>query len=60
MFEAFNAFNTQYTTSVNQVAYIATSGILKPVPGVGAASGAGGSPWGDNARHLQIALRVVF
>ena len=60
MFEAFNAFNTQFNTSLNQIAYVATSGVLKPVSGLGAGSGANGFPWGDNARHLQVAFRVVF
>ena len=60
MFEAFNAFNTQFNTSVNQIAYVATSGVLKPVSGLGAGSGANGFPWGDNARHLQAAFRIVF
>jgi hypothetical protein len=60
MFEAFNAFNTQYNTSVNTVAYMATGGILRPVSGVGMGNGADGYPWGDNARHLQVALRIVF
>jgi outer membrane receptor protein involved in Fe transport len=60
MFEAFNAFNTQYNTSLNTVAYIATAGILRPVAGVGMGNAADGFPWGDNARHLQVALRIVF
>jgi hypothetical protein len=60
MFEAFNLFNTQFNTSVNQIAYIATSGILKPVSGLGEGTGASGYPWGDNARHLQFAFRVIF
>jgi hypothetical protein len=60
MFEAFNALNKQYNTSVNTIAYLATSGVLHPIPGVGAGTGADGSPWGDNARHLQVALRIVF
>lgn len=60
MFEAYNAFNTQFNTSVNNVAYLATSGILKPVSALGVGNAADGFPWGDNARHLQIALRVTF
>ena len=60
MFEAFNAFNMQYNTSVNTVAYIATGGILRPVAGVGMGNGANGFPWGDNSRHLQAALRITF
>ncbi len=60
MLEAFNALNTQYNTSVNTIAYLATSGVLRPVPGVGVGNAADGSPWGDNARHLQVALQIVF
>jgi hypothetical protein len=60
MFEAFNAFNTQFNTSVNTIAYQATSGVLNPVPGVGAGNAADGFPWGSNARHLQVALRITF
>jgi hypothetical protein len=60
MFEGYNAFNMQYNTSVNTISYLATSGILKPVAGLGDGNAADGSPWGDNARHLQIALRIQF
>ena len=60
MLEAFNVLNMQYNTSVNTIAYIATSGILKPVPGVGVGNGADGFPWGNNARHLQVAFRLTF
>lgn len=60
MLEAFNVFNMQYNTSVNTIAYLATGGILRPVSGVGLGNGADGFPWGDNSRHLQVALRIVF
>jgi Carboxypeptidase regulatory-like domain/TonB dependent receptor len=60
MLEAFNLLNTQYNTSVNTIAYLATAGVLRPVPGVGVGNGANGFPWGDNARRLQVALRIVF
>ena len=60
LFEAFNAFNTQYNTSVNQIEYTAVSGVLHPVPSVGLGNAAAGYPWGDNARHLQVGLRIVF
>ena len=60
MFEAYNLLNTQYNTSVNTLAYLATAGVLKPIPGVGVGNAANGFPWGDNARHLQVALRIVF
>jgi hypothetical protein len=60
MLEAFNLLNTQYNTSVNTIAYLATAGVLKPVPGVGVGNAANGFPWGDNARRLQVAIRIVF
>jgi hypothetical protein len=60
MFEAYNILNNQYNTSLNTLAYVATGGILRPVSGVGTGNGADGYPWGDNARHLQVALRITF
>lgn len=60
MVEAFNAFNHQYTTSVNNIAYTATSGVLKPVAGVGAPTAAYGAPFGTNARFCQVAFRITF
>jgi hypothetical protein len=67
LFEAFNAFNTQYITSVNPIAWIATptappagavtgpmSGILRPVNGAGAGN-ATSAP-----RQAQVAFRIVF
>lgn len=60
MFEAYNAFNTQFNTSVNTIAYLATAGVLRPVPGLGVGTGAAGYPFGDNARHLQVALKITF
>ncbi|HEY2012677.1 MAG TPA: TonB-dependent receptor, partial [Bryobacteraceae bacterium] len=67
MFEAFNAFNTQFTTSVNTIAYMATptappvgavsgptTGVLHPVTGVGTGNAA------SEARRCQVAFRVVF
>jgi len=45
---------------LNTVAYVATGGILKPVSGVGQGNAATGFPWGDNSRHLQVALRITF
>lgn len=60
MFEAFNVLNMQYNTSVNNIAYLATGGILRPVAGVGSGNAADGFPWGDNSRHLQVALKIVF
>jgi hypothetical protein len=60
MFEAFNAFNTQYNTSLNTSAYIATRGVLRPVAGFGSGSSSQGFPDGTNARRAQVAFRLVF
>ena len=60
MFEAFNAFNTQYNTGVNTIAYTATSGTIVPVAGAGEGNAAGGLPDGTNARRAQLAFRVTF
>jgi hypothetical protein len=59
-FEAFNVFNNQYSTSLDTIAYTATAGVLRPVPGVGTATAADGYPYGTNARRAQVALRIVF
>jgi len=59
-FEAFNALNKQYSTSLDTIAYTATLGVLRPVPGVGAGTAADGYPYGTNARRAQVALRIVF
>jgi hypothetical protein len=60
MFEAFNLFNTQYATGVNTIAYVATSGVLRPVSGEGMGISAGDYPYGTNARRAQFAIRVEF
>ena len=60
MFEAFNALNSQFNTSVNNIAYIAQSGVLKPVPGVGTGNASWGPMDGTNARRMQVAFRLVF
>jgi hypothetical protein len=60
IFEAFNAFNTQYNTAVNTSAYVATKGILAPVSGLGVGNQSQGFPDGTNARRAQVAFRVVF
>jgi hypothetical protein len=60
MFEAFNALNKQYSTSLDTIAYTATLGVLKPVTGLGSANAAGGYPYGANARRAQVAFRIVF
>jgi hypothetical protein len=72
LFEAFNAFNMQYTTAVNPIAYTsvamlpsgvlngARTGTLFPVAGVGQGIASQGFPDGTNARRLQVGFRVVF
>ena len=60
MFEAFNAFNTQYNTFVNTQAFTATGNVLKPVNGLGVGNQSQGFPDGSNARRCQVALRIVF
>ena len=60
MFEAFNVLNSQFNTSVNTIAYTATGGVLRPVPGVGLGNAAFGFASGTNARTCQLAFRLVF
>ena len=60
MFEAFNAFNTQYNTGVNTQAFTVSGNILKPVAGLGVGNQSQGFPDGTNARRCQVAMRVVF
>jgi len=60
IFEAFNALNSQFNTSVNTVAYVAQTGVLKPVPGVGAGNASWGPLDGTNARRMQVAFRLTF
>ena len=60
MFEAFNAFNSQFNTSVNNVAYVAQSGVLKPVTGLGDGNASWGSIDGTNARRMQVGFRLMF
>ena len=60
IFEAFNALNSQFNTSVNNVAYTAQLGVLKPVPGVGVGNVSWGPIDGTNARRMQVAFRLMF
>ena len=60
MIEAFNAFNSQFTTSVNTLAYTATAGVLHPVAGAGEPNASYGYPYGTNARRADVAFRLVF
>jgi hypothetical protein len=59
-FEAFNLLNRQSTTMVNNVAYVATAGVLRPVQGVGDPTAADGYPYGSSARRCQLVFRVTF
>jgi hypothetical protein len=59
-FEALNAFNTQYDTSVRTLAYTAANGILTPVSGTGTGTAAAGYAYGSNARTCRAALRIDF
>ncbi|QOY85846.1 TonB-dependent receptor [Paludibaculum fermentans] len=60
MFEAFNAFNTQYNTAVNVASYTATGGVLSPIANVGTGTQSQGFPDGTNARRMQVAFRLNF
>jgi hypothetical protein len=60
MFEAFNAFNTQYNTGINTQAFSASGGILKPTIGLGVGNASQGFPDGTNARRCQVGLRVTW
>jgi hypothetical protein len=60
MIEAFNVFNKQYNTGVDNIAYTATNGVIRPVPGGGQPNAAYGFPYGTNARSAQVAFRVEF
>lgn len=60
IFEAYNALNHQFNTSLNTVEYVATSGVLHPVTGFGTGNAATGYPFGTNARYCQVAFRLEF
>jgi hypothetical protein len=60
MFDLFNAFNSQWVTGLNTVAYTASGGIVRAVPGAGAAASAVSWPYGTNARSAQVGFRIVF
>jgi hypothetical protein len=59
-FEAYNVLNRQYTTGVNNVAYIATLGVLKPVSGLGEPNASSAYPYGSTARRAQVSVRIEF
>ena len=60
IFEAFNALNSQFNTSVNNIAYVAQTSVLRPVTGVGAGNASWGPLDGTNARRMQVAFRLTF
>jgi hypothetical protein len=60
LFEAFNVFNTTYSTSINSTAYTATNGVLKPVASFGTGNSAQAFPDGTNARRMQAGVRIEF
>ena len=59
-FEAFNVFNTIYSTGVNTEAYSLSGGVFRPTAGVGVGNQSQGFPDGTNARRAQVSLRLVF
>jgi hypothetical protein len=60
LFEAFNVFNTTYSTGINTTAYTATNGVLKPVTSFGTGNAAQAFPDGTNARRMQAGIRFEF
>jgi hypothetical protein len=60
LFEAFNVFNTTYSTGINSQAYTATGLVLKPVASFGTGNAAQAFPDGTNARRMQAGVRFEF
>jgi len=60
MFEVFNVTNHQNNSSVNTIAYTATSGTLTPVTGLGTPIADTAYPFGSGARRVQVAFRLDF
>ena len=60
LFEAFNVFNTTYSTGINTTAYTASGGVLKPVSSFGIGNASQAFPDGTNARRMQAGVRFVF
>ena len=60
LFEAFNAFNKQWATSMNTIGYTATTGVIHPVDGVGLPTSAYGTVYGTNGRRLQVGFKLTF
>ena len=65
-FEAINAFNHMFFTSVNQTAYksiwnsTTNTGVIEAVNGVGTGTATAGFPDGTNARRALASLRFSF
>ena len=59
-FEAYNLLNNQYTTAVNNIAFVATAGILRPVAGLGEPIASSAYPYGSTARRAQLSVRFDF
>ena len=59
-FEAYNLLNNQYTTAVNNIAYVATAGVIRPVAGIGAPIASSAYPYGSTARRAQLSVRFEF
>jgi hypothetical protein len=60
MFDLLNAFNSQWITGLNTVAYSASNGIIRAVPGAGTGVAAVGYPYQTNARSAQVGFKVIF
>lgn len=60
LFEAFNAFNKQWATTMNTIGYTATSGVIHPVPDLGMFTSAYGPVYGVDGRRLQVGFRLTF
>jgi hypothetical protein len=58
--EAYNVTNHENVTAVNDIAYTAVGGTLRPVTGLGAPVASYGYPYGSSARRLQVAFRLDF
>lgn len=60
LFEAFNAFNKQWATSMDTIGYTATLGVIHPVPGLGMLTSAYGPVYGTDGRRLQVGFKLTF
>lgn len=60
LFEAFNAFNKQWATTMDTIGYTATSGVIHPVAGAGTPTSAYGPIYGVDGRRLQVGFKLTF